>query len=139
MIAADSLPRKNKRDEMPSTNGRFLLSSRQYDNDNLELTWGDGHASRYPAVWLQACTCEGCGSTETGVRHVRLTDKPRRPRIHACDYDDSRPIFDWGRGHRSAYPLDWLRTMCLSESSRRQRKFRVKNPGQRKGGQPARA
>lgn len=115
---------------MTSTNSRFQVSTQQYDDDTLALTWGDGHPSLYPAVWLlEACTCERCGSTETAVRHVRLSDKPRRPRIHASEHDKSSLFIDWGEGHRSIYPLDWLRTMCLCESSRRARKFRASTWG----------
>ena len=116
---------------MPPTDKRFQVVSRRYDDASLEVRWGDGHASLYPAVWLlEACHCERCGSTETAVRHVRLTDKPRRPRILACDFDETSLTVDWGQQHLSTYPLDWLRTMCLSETSRRQRKFQPETWGQ---------
>ena len=112
------------RDEMPTTDRRFQVASRHHDDTALTIDWGDGHQSRYPAIWLlEACDCERCGSTQTAVRHVRLTDKPERPRINGCDVDAATLVVDWGDAHLSRYRLDWLRTMCLCETSRRQRKF----------------
>ncbi len=91
----------------------------------LEITWADGHASRFPTIWLlEACRCARCGDTETAVRHVRLTDKPLRPQPAAIDHDDTALELDWGDGHRSRYELGWLRYHCLSTEARAARRAR---------------
>ena len=51
----------------------------------LEVSWGDGHVSRFPAIWLRmACSCRECGSTESAVRNILLTDIPDNPAIAAA-------------------------------------------------------
>ncbi len=110
---------------MPSSDRRFEIDALEHNAAGLNIVWQDKHISRYPAVWLlEACDCERCGSTETAVRHLRLTDKPARPEIHASRCDHTGLVIDWGEQHSSTYDLAWLRTMCLCEQSRRQRKFK---------------
>ena len=91
----------------------------------VEITWGDGHVSRFPTIWLlEACRCTRCGDTETAVRHVRLTDKPARPEPLEVGEVDGALAIDWGDDHRSRYELDWLRYHCLSPEARAARRFR---------------
>ncbi len=90
----------------------------------VEITWADGHFSRFPTVWLlEACRCARCGDTETAVRHVRLTDKPPRPEPVEIGHDDGSLDIDWGDRHRSRYDLAWLRYHCLSPQARAARRL----------------
>ena len=115
---------------MSATTQRFLIASINQVEAGLEVTWQDRHVSLYPAAWLlEACCCERCGDTHTAVRHVRLTDKPRHPRIEAFRHTPSEMIVDWGDEHLSRYALDWLRSLCLSPQSRRERKFEPRTWG----------
>ena len=109
---------------MSAATTRYLIASIDHADAGLELTWQDRHVSLYPTSWLlEACCCERCGDTRTAVRHVRLTDKPRHPRIEAFRYTSTELSIDWGDGHWSSFALDWLRNQCLSPRSRRERKF----------------
>ncbi len=91
----------------------------------LAIIWCDGHESRYPSIWLlQACSCPACGSTESAVRHVRLTQQPARPKIRKMEISGQVLTLDWGEGHRSTFEAAWLRAHCLSVAERRQRKVK---------------
>lgn len=110
---------------MPASNPRYQVSRLERVNTSLKIVWQDEHVSCYPAIWLlEACDCAQCGDTQTAVRHVKLTDKPIHPQPGHCSHDDSSLSVDWGGAHLSSYNLTWLRTMCLSEKARRERKFR---------------
>jgi len=109
---------------MSALKPRFQIASLEHDDSAVKITWRDGQVSSYPGIWLlEACNCEHCGNTQTAVRHIKLTDKPRRPRPSALSYDDARLTIDWGHAHLSSYDLTWLRSLCLSDQSRRERKF----------------
>ena len=115
---------------MSASNPRFQIAALDYDGSGLKVTWQDDHVSRYPGVWLlEACNCDRCGNTETAVRHARLTVKPLKPRPQNYSHDAASLRIDWGDEHRSSYRLDWLRTMCLSQQARRERKYRPANWG----------
>ncbi len=89
----------------------------------LDIRWRDGHESRFPAIWLRnACSCTVCGSTESGVRHFKLTDIPENPRISAARlYNDAMIAVSWDGGHESTFDSLWLRAHCLSEEERTHR------------------
>ena len=108
-----------------STTPRFLIESLETTNSKITVRWRDGHVSCFPGIWLlESCQCQHCGSSESAVRHISLMDKPVRPQPVACDHDDAVLQIDWDTTHRSRYDLTWLRSQCLSESARRERKFR---------------
>ena len=110
---------------MSTPNPRFQIAALKFGNSLLEITWQDNHCSRYPGIWLlEACNCKICGNTETAVRHIRLTQKPRRPEFEHCRFDVSSLDINWGGNHCSHYDLVWLRTMCLSKRASRERKFK---------------
>jgi len=89
----------------------------------LALRWADGRESQFPSIWLlHACTCPACGTSETGVRHVRLTEHPARPEISAARLCDDAVEVDWGDGHVSRFDPVWLRAHCLSDAERRRRR-----------------
>jgi hypothetical protein len=75
---------------MSVPNSRFQIAELQFADSLLEITWQDKHYSRYPGIWLlEACNCALCGDTETAVRHTRLTQKPHRPELVNCNYDEA--------------------------------------------------
>jgi gamma-butyrobetaine dioxygenase/trimethyllysine dioxygenase len=89
----------------------------------LEIVWSDDHVSLFPSVWLRAaCTCAQCGSTETAVRHLRLTELPDRPLISSAAVDGAHVVVLWAETHTSRFDAGWLRAHCLSETERRRRK-----------------
>ena len=89
----------------------------------LEIAWGDGHLSHFPSIWLlQACDCAACGSSESAVRHVKLTDQPARPHILGATLEGAEVAIDWGDGHVSRFEPKWLRGHCLSTSERARRR-----------------
>lgn len=92
----------------------------------VTIDWEDGHQSRFPAIWLlHACDCSACGSAESAVRHVRLTDFPDRPiPVSARIGTNSELSIDWGSGHFSSFDPEWLRAHCLSNAERQKRRVR---------------
>jgi gamma-butyrobetaine dioxygenase len=109
-----------------NTEPRYQIDSLETGDSRITVHWHDGHVSHFPGIWLlESCQCETCGRSEVAVRHTRLLDKPNRPQPMACDYDDETLRVDWGGRHHSRYDLVWLRSQCLSESARRERKFRA--------------
>ena len=94
----------------------------RFTADRLFVEWGDGHQSIFPSIWLlHACDCPRCGSSETGVRHHRLTDQPARPQITSAAFVDGQATVDWGGGHVSTFAPVWLRGHCLSDQERQRR------------------
>lgn len=88
---------------------------RQTTGRELEITWKDGHTSRYDVVALRrACPCAVCVDEVTGKRILKPEDvaegvKPRR----------IKPVgryaiqFEWSDGHGTGiYSFDLLRNLC---------------------------
>lgn len=108
---------------MRSYDARSDIAGIKSSGTSLDVTWRDGHVSTFPSIWLlHACSCPACGSTESAVRHVKLTEQPARPRIAAADVAGGDVAVDWGGGHVSTYEPRWLRGHCLSTSERARRK-----------------
>ena len=113
--------------EQPATTDRLSIRSSNCSLDKVVVRWRDGHESRFPAIWLRHnCTCAECGSTETGRRHLRLTDVPADVRAQDATIDrDGNLEVSWApEGHRSLYSPAWLRGNCLSASEREYRRFK---------------
>ncbi len=113
---------------MPAASKRHAIAAIETAPTTLAITWGDGHVSVFPSIWLLlACDCAACGSSETAVRQVKLTDQPARPAIAGtaltCDpVPDGALTVDWGGGHLSCFAPGWLRAHCLSDAERARRK-----------------
>ncbi len=94
----------------------------------LTIRWADGHESRFPPLWLlNACSCGMCGDTESAVRHVRLTDYPRRPAVSGARVTGDGSIeIGWidNPNHVSRFDPAWLRNHCLSPKERERRRFK---------------
>lgn len=94
-----------------------------HTSSEITIVWDDGHESVFPSIWLlHACSCDRCGTSETGVRSVRLTEQPTRPDIVDASISTNGIAIDWGGNHRSEFEAIWLRGHCLSDKERRKRK-----------------
>ena len=110
---------------MSADTSRYQITSLKPFESSLEINWQDGHVSNFPGIWLlDACQCKKCGSSETALRQVRLTQKQARPGIKSCTLNNGQLNIDWGEAHYSDYDLVWLRSNCLSATEREQRKFK---------------
>ncbi len=108
---------------MGAETDRNRITALARSDARLEVTWGDGHVSGFPSIWLlEACSCDACGSSETAVRLVRLTDRPARPVLVSAGVEDGQLVVGWGAGHVSRFEPGWLRAHCLSAEERRRRK-----------------
>lgn len=108
---------------MQSRGSRDRVATVNRSDNSLEIAWADGHRSSFPSIWLlQACSCAACGSSESAVRHVKLTDQPSRPRIAGADFAEAEIVLNWGDGHVSKFEPCWLRAHCLSRSERERRR-----------------
>ena len=102
----------------------YQIASLENETSRLVVHWRDGHESQFPGIWLlEACNCEQCGSSETAVRHGNLLTRPARPKMKSCEFDENQLLVYWDESHCSKFDLVWLRSKCLSESTRAQRKF----------------
>jgi len=96
----------------------------------LAVTWGDGHASRFHAVWLRDnCPCPACGHPETGQRLVETGGLPADLRLaDARVADDGAVEVVWAAdGHRSRFAPDWLRRHCYCDADRTRRRPRLRS------------
>lgn len=105
---------------------RTTVAGIENQGRRLVVHWGDGHTSRYPAIALRAtCRCEACGTYETAIRPLRLTDIPADIAIAAAEHtSDGAVAVTWPDGHTSRYPADWLRATCTAPAERARRRWR---------------
>jgi gamma-butyrobetaine dioxygenase/trimethyllysine dioxygenase len=108
-------------------NGRHTIAGLENADTDVAVSWGDGHRSIYPAIWLRHnCTCEICGSTETARRHLRLTDIPHDIAAESVEVSpggEMAVVWKSDR-HRSLYEPMWLRAHCLSDEERERRRHK---------------
>ncbi|MCH7889662.1 MAG: DUF971 domain-containing protein, partial [Proteobacteria bacterium] len=98
----------------PGPAGRTEIRDVSSEGGRVRLTWGDGHESRFHAIWLRYnCDCEGCGTTATAIRPLRLTQIPADIAVAAAAIDDDgRLALRWPDGHRTIFEAAWLRAHC---------------------------
>lgn len=94
---------------MPATPERIHYVSAER---TVEVTWDDGHVSRYPTQYLRGwCPCAGCqGHFARQYRYVENSGP---------ELDDAQPVggygvrFVWSDGHGSGiYAFRELRALC---------------------------
>jgi gamma-butyrobetaine dioxygenase len=91
----------------------------------LEVTWDDGHASRFHYLWLRDnCRCATCRHPQTLERTFDLLTVPvdLRAESAALRPDGSIGVVWDNDGHVSVYPPGWLRAHCYSEAARAARR-----------------
>ena len=105
------------------TSSRYQVVEVARVDSKLQVTWGDGHSSQYPGIWLiNACDCDACGSTISAVRLRKLTDVAPRPELASAQIDVGGDIVvDWDGAHRSRFTARWLRNHCPSAAERKRR------------------
>ncbi len=92
----------------------------------LQVDWGDGHKSRFHAIWLRhQCECEVCGTSLNAVRGLRLDQLPGDVSIASLKFNSDRIALSWSDDdHQSVYQGRWLRDHCYSEKERHKRKHK---------------
>ncbi|GFR79077.1 gamma-butyrobetaine dioxygenase [Elysia marginata] len=98
-----------------------------HDGKQVNITWSDGHASRFHATWLRhSCHCPECRLDHNGMicsqpEHIDLGIK-----VLSAEIEDGEVlVLQWqhseGDIHEGPIPLAWLRSRCSSsEKERRQ-------------------
>ena len=95
---------------------RSAIESVEPDDQALVVRWSDGRVSRFHYIWLRDnCTCNQCGTTETGARFLQLIDIPEDVSPERAELDEGSLAIRWRPdGHRSSYEPRWLREHCYS-------------------------
>lgn len=91
----------------------------------LDVVWGDGHKSRFDAIWLRDnCVCPACRDPDNGQRRFDITALPSDLSVVVATAEpdgDLRLSFAPG-GHLARLEAKWLRAHCYSPASRHQRR-----------------
>ncbi len=88
----------------------------RFDRDQLFITWEDGAASEFLALWLRDhCQMPASRNPANGQRLLNITDIAADIGIADVCVDEHRLIVEFTPGgHRSEFALDWLRANCNS-------------------------
>ena len=108
---------------------RFSITGIDNHGDRIAVRWGDGHQSRYHAVWLRhACQCGECGAYTSGIRSLRLTEIPNDVAVAEVRREaGGRIAVVWSHdGHRSRFDPGWLRGRCNSGAERARRRWKAR-------------
>ncbi len=109
------------------TDPRTAITSIASKDGRIVIDWDDGHTSRFHAIWLRHnCHCPDCGTSETAIRALKLTDIPQDISAEQVTLgDDGAVDIVWSAGgHRSHYAPVWLRAHCYSNVEREHRRWR---------------
>ena len=112
---------------MALADARFAVAALDNRGDRVTVRWGDGHLSRYHAIWLRhACQCAACGSYVSAIRSLRLTEIPEDIAAREARLDDDGSVaIAWENdGHISRFDPAWLRHHCNGEGERARRRRR---------------
>ena len=110
-----------------STDPRTTIADVGSQGGRVVVHWGDGHTSRFHAIWLRHnCHCTACGTSETAIRALKLTDIPGDIAADRVTFSDDGTVdVVWSAGgHESRYAADWLRAHCYSDAERARRRWR---------------
>lgn len=105
---------------------KYLIKAAAVEGTELRVEWGDGHASRFHAVWLRhQCSCAFCGTPVNAVRGIRLHHLPEDLSFGSVSGEDGDIVVRWRpEDHLSHYSAVWLRDNCYEEASRTARRPR---------------
>ena len=109
---------------MPELEPCYQVKSASCDGTGLRVEWGDGHVSRFHAIWLRhQCTCRTCGTPVNAVRGIRLHHLPDHPGLDTVISRPGEITIRWKPdGHTSRFPARWLRDHCYGEAARAARR-----------------
>ena len=85
----------------------------------VRITWGDGHASEFDALYLRSrCPCAMCVEEMTGKRRVGEAGVPSDVSIRKISLVGNYALdVDWSDGHRTGiYSFEYLRRVCHCEA-----------------------
>jgi gamma-butyrobetaine hydroxylase len=87
-----------------------------HGEDQLKITWSDGHMSKFDALWLRD-NCPGDRDSRTGQRLIDIVDVPPEPKLLSVHrMDDVSLAISWsGEQHTTHFSLAWLRRHCYCD------------------------
>jgi DUF971 family protein len=87
---------------------------RQREENQLRITWDDGHTSDYPLAYLRGwCPCAGCQGHSGERRYVHAADTELANVSVVGRYALN---LEWGDGHQTGiYTYRYLRELCPCE------------------------
>ena len=89
---------------------------------HVAVTWGDGHLSRFHAVWLRDnCHCAACRDPQTGQRLIDIATLPDEILINSSAAGAELSLTFTPEAHRGRIPSAWLRAHCYATESRHAR------------------
>jgi gamma-butyrobetaine dioxygenase len=93
----------------------------------VDVTWSDGHQSRYLHMWLRDnCTCEACGTSLSGQRRLALRDFSLSIKASNVQFDSASNLnITWPDGHESQFDPAWLRDWCNCDTCRSQQRAQL--------------
>ena len=94
------------------------IQNLQPDREAIEVTWSDGHLSRYHHLWLRDnCPCSDCVNPATREQIFEIVSVPETLAPADCRIAASGALeIVWSEdGHRSHYHPGWLRAHCYCE------------------------
>ena len=88
---------------------------RMADQNQLRITWGDGHTSDYPFAYLRGwCPCAQCQGHGNERRYVHASNTELKNIAVVGSYALS---ITWGDGHDTGiYSYRYLRELCACPS-----------------------
>lgn len=94
--------------------------------EGLRVTWDDAHVSLFHNIWLRHnCHCDDCGSSETGIRRLKITDIPEDLELTKATLENQIVSLFWmPEDHVTRYTAKWLRRYCYTTDSRAQRRHK---------------
>jgi alpha-ketoglutarate-dependent taurine dioxygenase len=107
---------------------RTAIKDVAVEGRRVRIHWGDGHKSRFHAIWLRHnCHCPACGTSETAIKPLKLTDIPADIAARSATLEASGDlVIVWeGDGHETRYAPAWLRAHCYSDAERSRRHWRA--------------
>ena len=95
---------------MQSSKSRYTVQSANIDDGHLEISWGDGHRSRFHPIWLRhQCECDTCGTSLNGVRRIRIHHIPEDITPKQLSLSEDGVQITWSNDdHPSSYSAIWL-------------------------------
>jgi len=108
-------------------NPRFSITDIENRGQDVLVCWGDGHESRFQAIWLRhGCQCRACGTYLSAIRPLRLPDIAVDIQVaHATRDGDGRLAVTWTgeTDHAGLFDPVWLRERCTSAAERQRRRW----------------